>query len=495
MTKNIRSIFSIIYFSLFTVSIAFSQPLTVTLDNISKEMITKFDRASAILDKRTLVTSIQNNAVIPNNYLYPVIEWQRPENYDDAFLIELKSSSYELNVLLKNNSWQPDGNEFGKFLKDKEVLITLYFLDKGKTCKTQPVRLVISERSLKDDIAFRVVQPLFDPALPNAIKLFSFDQKAPKTLLEFGGTCVGCHSYSPNSAYFNIKRGTERKLVMARHSNQKFEFNPLKQLEKREFSFFAITRTGRYAVFVVNAFGGLTVKKTLVEPFDFPYFSADIFCYDVEKDTFTSLKGASDPKFIEDMPFFSPDGKYLLFTRYGYVMKDQIMSIPSMDLYKVPFNDGKGGDPIPIKNASFNNKHQYFPRYAPNGKWISFCRGDAQKGVYARKSSDIYLLSADENTVTRLNLNMDNTMDSWHDWSSDSHWLLFSSNREKSSLTALYLVYIDDNGKDYPPAKLVGYKNMKVNTPQFVPKDLSIESVKNLNLRNYIDSIFTTPKK
>ncbi len=66
---------------------------------------------------------------------------------------------------------------------------------------------------------------------------------------------------------------------------------------------------------------------------------------------------------------------------------------------------------------------------------------------------------------------------------------------KKNGLKALYLVYIDDNGKDNPPAKLVDYKNMKVNTPQFVPKDLNLEAVKNLNVRNYIDNIFTPSKK
>jgi hypothetical protein len=495
MAKSIRSIFLVIYFSLFAVSIAFPQPLSVTLDNIPKEMIAKFDRASAIPDKRALITSIQNNAVIPNNYLYPVIEWQRPENYDDAFLIEVKSSNNELNVLLKNNSWQPDGTQFGKFLKDKEVFITLYFLDKGKTYKTQPLRLVVSEQSLNDRIAFRVVQPLFDPALPNAIKIFSFDQKLPSTLVELEGTCVGCHGYSANTALFNIKKGMDRRLLKARPGKQKTQLNYSKQLAGREFSFLTMTRNGKHAALAVNALGVFKTKTTVTEPFELFYHSGDIYCCDIEKDTLTPLKGASDNNFVEDMPFFSPDGKYLIFSRYQCNIQDRNPSIRSMDLYKVPFNDGKGGDPIPIKNASFNNQHQYFPRYAPNGKWISFCRGDAQKGVYARKSSDIYLLSADENTVTRLNLNVDNTMDSWHDWSSDSHWLLFSSNREKNSLTALYLVYIDDNGKDYPPAKLVGYKNMKVNTPQFVPKDLNLEAVKNLNLRNYIDSIFTPAKK
>jgi len=490
MVKILRYHFLIISFSLFSMSIAFSQPPTITLDNLPKDTIAKFDCAHAILDKSFLITSIQHNAVIPNNYIYPVIEWQGPEDYGDAFLIELKSNRHKLNVFLKKNKWQPDGNEFKKFLKEKEVWITLYWLDKGNTFKTQPLRLVISKRSLNQRIAFRMVQPLFNPAMPNAITIFSFDQKLPNSLIELEGTCVGCHGYSAHAAYFNIKKGTERRLVTMKRHGQQFQ---LSHQAIGELSFFTVSPDNQYVVIVKNLAGDLAVKKTFIEPFDYPYRSGDIYYYDAGKNAFIPLKGASDPNFVEDMPFFSPDGKYLLFSRYQYSEKNGVQGVHSMDLYKVPFNRGNGGEPVPINNASFNNMWQYFSRYAPNGKWISFCRGDGQRGIYARKSSDIYLVSADGKTVNKLNLNMDNVMDSWHDWSSDSHWLIFSSNREKNRLTALFLVYIDDHGKDYPPVKLFGDENLKVNTPQFVPKNLGVETVK--NLRDYIESIYATPQK
>jgi hypothetical protein len=477
MTQRIGSLFLTLFFILVSAGTTFSQPPCITLDNISREMVTKFDRSQALLDPNLLITSIEDQAVIPNNFLYPWIEWQKPEDDYEAFLIELRSRNNELDVLLKKNQWQPEGIEFEKFLKEKEVRITLYGLRQEKTFKGQTVRLAVSERSLKDRIAFRVVQPLFDPALPNAIKIFSFEQMEPSTLVEMTGTCIGCHSYSAHSAFFNIKKGARRWVVTGKKEDPTFQWN---RKSIGEYSFIAISPDGKYAAFAKNVMGNLEVKKTITEPFDYPYHSGDIYWYEMEKDTLLPLKGASEPNFVEDMPFFSPDGKYLLFSRYQYGSKDGGQGVLSMDLYKVPFNDGRGGEPIPIPHASSNNLYQYFPRYAPNGKWISFSRGDGFKGIYARKSSDIYLLSVDGNTVIRLNLNRENVMDSWHDWSSDSHWLLFSSNREKNRLTALFMVYIDENGKDYPPIKLVGYEHLKINTPQFVSETLNLEKVEDL---------------
>jgi len=71
-------------------------------------------------------------------------------------------------------------------------------------------------------------------------------------------------------------------------------------------------------------------------------------------------------------------------------------------------------------------------------------------------------------------------MDSWHDWSSDSHWLIFSSKRDKSQLTAVYMSYIDDDGKDHPPIKLADEPERKTNTPQFTPATLDLEHAGNL---------------
>ena len=232
---------------------------------------------------------------------------------------------------------------------------------------------------------------------------------------------------------------------------------------------------------VKNATGKIAKRKDVSDPFDFVYNSGDIYIYNFQTGALAPLPGASDPQFNEDLPSFSPDGKYVLFSRYQAVdKKEKLRVIESMDLYQVPFNDGKGGAPVPIPNASANHMYQYFARYAPNGKWISFCRANASKGFFVRKDSDIYLLTLNDHAVTKLSLNRDGTMDSWHDWSSDSHWLIFSSKRDKSQLTAVYMSYIDDDGKDHPPIKLADEPERKTNTPQFTPATLDLEHAGNL---------------
>ena len=40
------------------------------------------------------------------------------------------------------------------------------------------------------------------------------------------------------------------------------------------------------------------------------------------------------------------------------------------DLYRVPFNGGKGGTAEPLRGASGNGRSNYFPKYSPDGRWI-----------------------------------------------------------------------------------------------------------------------------
>ena len=42
------------------------------------------------------------------------------------------------------------------------------------------------------------------------------------------------------------------------------------------------------------------------------------------------------------------------------------------DLYRIPFNDGRGGKPEPIAGASRNGMSNSFPRVSPDGRWIVF---------------------------------------------------------------------------------------------------------------------------
>lgn len=475
MHKMIYRLIPILLFVIFMTSPATHAGPVLIINKIDIAITKQFDFENSVFEPELRLTSIEDGAIIPNNYCYPIFEWQTP---DHGFCsLEFVTPRSRFKVFVQGERWQPEKDQFKQLLKEREIRITIYQLIDGKTLRSKTIQIHPAKSSIPDNIIYRVVDPLFNIARTNSIQMLRFGERQPEKLIEIEGSCLGCHTYGPGASLINVKKSTDRRLILAKN-------NSLEQKIIGEFSFFTISPDGRYAAVVGNAIGKIEIKPDFIEPFDLPYESGDIFIYDFKKNTLIPLNGASELDYIEDMPAFSPDGRWIIFVRYQFGNN----GIKAMDLYQVPFNEGLGGTPVPIKNASSNNLYNYFPRFSPNGRWISFCRGYGDKGVFARKSSDIYLLIKKENRFVKLNFNKDGLMDSWHYWSSDSHWLVISSNRETNQLTSLYLVYVDENGKDYPPVKLVGYDKMKVNTPQFVSNHTNINSLK--NIKGYIEQVY-----
>jgi hypothetical protein len=74
-------------------------------------------------------------------------------------------------------------------------------------------------------------------------------------------------------------------------------------------------------------------------------------------------------------------------------------------------------------------------------------------------SSDLYIMDLEAAQQTgeykyhRLDINSDKS-ESWHSWSSNSRWIVFSSKRNSGVFTRTYIAYVDKNGKVHKPIRL-----------------------------------------
>lgn len=85
-----------------------------------------------------------------------------------------------------------------------------------------------------------------------------------------------------------------------------------------------------------------------------------------------------------------------------------------------------------------------------------------------RPDSQLYIVPAEGGQARRLNANMF-PMNSWHSWSPNGRWLVFSS-KSRGPDTKMYLTHIDEQGND-SPAILIDNStaaNRAVNLPEFV---------------------------
>jgi tetratricopeptide (TPR) repeat protein len=191
-----------------------------------------------------------------------------------------------------------------------------------------------------------------------------------------------------------------------------------------------------------------------------------------------ALPGADDPRYAQTDAVWSPDGKYVVFARaeakepYLEGQKlpehanDPAETQIQYDLYRIPFNEGKGGQPVRIAGASQNGMSNSFPKVSPDGRWIIFVQ--CRNAQLMRPDSQLYIVPAAGGVARRLRCNTP-LMNSWHSFSPNGRWLVFSS-KSRSPYTQMFLTHLDEEGNDSPAILIENATaaNRAVNIPEFV---------------------------
>ncbi|MHC4157593.1 MAG: TolB family protein, partial [Planctomycetota bacterium] len=172
----------------------------------------------------------------------------------------------------------------------------------------------------------------------------------------------------------------------------------------------------------------------------------------------------SDKKRLETYPAWSPDGRYLYFCSAPMLWSDK-NKIPPDRYNEVKYNlmrisydieSDRWGEPETVLSAQDTGLSILQPRISPDGRWLLFCMCDYGCFPAFQRSSDLYLMDLKAAQQTgqykyhRLDINSDRS-ESWHSWSSNSRWIVFSSKRRGGVFTRLYLSYVDQTGKAYKP--------------------------------------------
>jgi tetratricopeptide (TPR) repeat protein len=348
-----------------------------------------------------------------------------------------------------------------------------------------------------------VIKPLPQSAIP-LIKwrLRWINEPESKVMMSGLPTCVNCHSFSRDGKTLGIDvdgpandKGLYALVAVQKETSIRNEdvihWNSFRETPAtRRFGFMSqVSPDGKYVITSIENPGGGR-SRGLDDRFynagynDYAfgqvfYPTRGILAwYSRETGKLKALPGADDPRFVQASAFWSPDGKYLVFVRaeardpYTVGQKNSLYANSpdetsiQYDLYRIPFNDGLGGKPERVVGASENGKSNSFPKVSPDGKWIVWVQ--ARNGLLMRPDSQLYIVPAEGGTPRRLNANAA-PMNSWHSWSPNGRWLVFSSKRF-SGFTRMYLTHIDDQGND-SPAILIEHStagNRAVNIPEFL---------------------------
>ena len=134
---------------------------------------------------------------------------------------------------------------------------------------------------------------------------------------------------------------------------------------------------------------------------------------------------------LESSPAFTPDGKTLYFCKAkAYDVPRQVDSI-RYDLMRVSFDAETGalGEIETVIPASGNGRSVSFPRPSYDGRWLMYNESDFGVFPIDHKEADLWLMDLATGQTRPIDEVNSPLSESFHNWSSDSRWFLFSSRR------------------------------------------------------------------
>ncbi|MEZ7195830.1 TolB family protein [Pseudodesulfovibrio karagichevae] len=323
----------------------------------------------------------------------------------------------------------------------------------------------------------------------------------PRIVMQDVPICFNCHAYSLDGSTYGMdmdykgdKGGyalvtvAEQVKVDDRAVVSWNDYVPPKPATYNMGLFTSLSPDGRYAASTVGETSAFIMLDDLSFSQMFYPATGQIAIYDARTGKVAPLPGADDVRRIQTNPSFTPDGTRLAFARAdvetalvarivaGELRKEDphqdIHAVNAkypvqFDLWSVPFNNGEGGTPEPIRGASDNGLSNFFPKYSPDGRWLAFTQ--CATGLVLQPDSKIAIVPAGGGKAHVLKANT-GLMNSWHTWSPNSRWLAFAS-KGNSPFTEIFLTYIDDDGRSSPPLRLFrfSHEELAAMVPEFVP--------------------------
>lgn len=321
--------------------------------------------------------------------------------------------------------------------------------------------------SITDSIAADPLNPYLVYRLINTQYAYSKDmQLAQRNLENFDQSliwdnssnkegCFNCHSfsnYNPEKMSLHLRQYNSGTLILDGKTLKKLNTKTPNTMSA--FGYVASNPDGELIAYSVNIFNEYFTNSTqnLNEVTD---QASDLVVYNTKTNVVTTSPKIST-KNRENFPSWSPDGKWLYYVSAGEAFDDFNSRFYSMySLCKISYDKHSNtwGEVDTVFNALEEGKSITFPRISPDGKYLLFCLIDYGYFSINHRESDLYLMDLATGEYSRLDINSEEN-DSYHSWSENGRWIVFSSKRNNDLYTVPHFSFFDRNGKFHKPFML-----------------------------------------
>jgi hypothetical protein len=367
------------------------------------------------------------------------------------------------NVMIDVKDWHRLLNENRGGL----LFFDIYLKKYGKWYKQKSITNKIAGEAIDEYLSYRLIAPSYETYNELSImqqNLTDFDQRVIYSNQRLNNKrkmqCINCHSYQnykTDNMQFHVRADYGGTVIVSDGKPRKITMKTGNLISNGVYP--AWHPTEKLIAYSLNKTGQVFHKKNL-EKVEVQDAASDLILYDVDKNEMSVI--LNDTNAMETFPAWSPDGKMLYYVSAGYPASDikdrnealkieyrnvrySVMRL-SFDVKTRAF-----GKPEMVFDAAAIGKSAAFPRVSPDGRYLLFTLGDYGNFHIWHKSADLHLMDLATGKERALDEVNSKDVESYHSWSSNGRWIVFSTRRDDGSYTRPYIAYFGKDGKAGKP--------------------------------------------
>lgn len=314
----------------------------------------------------------------------------------------------------------------------------------------KPFNIYVSKDCIDPYIVYRLIEPGYESWQEMQICQRALSDFTEQTILKTDrNACINCHSfhnYSPDHMMLHYRKKSGGTLFLENGKMRKVDFKSLPPNKQGVYPMWH--PSGKYVVYSSNA----TVQSFYVtgkSPIEVYDSSSDLILYSLADNKMIIDNRLCNDSLLQTFPAWAPDGKSLYFCVARPQKSSDNINALRYSLCKVGFdaNSGTFSDRIDtLINAEKEDISISFPRVSPDGRYLLFTT--SAYATFPIWHSDAELKMIDLYTGNKVETDILNSQeaDSYHSWSSNGRWIVFSSRRIDGRYTRLFIAHFDGKG-------------------------------------------------
>ena len=395
----------------------------------------------------------------------------------DGMIARYKAGTVEV---VCENKMQPSIGEWRSLMSQgSDIIVDVYVRHKDSWTHHKPFEIHVVDDSIDAYMSYRLI-----PASYVSYESITINQRCMENYdesviydnmlcsFEVEGQCVNCHhyqQYNPDRMQFHARQKNGGTIIAYD--------GDIKKVNMKNDS---ILSAGVYPAWhpwlklIVYSTDKThqsfhTTDPNKIEVYD---LASDIIAYDIDRDEVTHLE--NDTTEFEVFPAWAPDGKTLYYCSAHYERKNyQVPDATELvsrceelkyNIYKKSFDPEtkQFGSRELVFAADSLGMSAVLPRVSPDGRWLVFTMSKYGYFPIWHHDADLWVMDlraagkVKGKTLTAHPLERVNSHDteSYHSWSSNGRWLVFSSRRDDGAFTRPFIAYMDKDGKWGKPFEL-----------------------------------------